>query len=534
MNREAKKSGIREQTRLDSWLSSAMGGYCGRTVDGPDDCDYDLEGSFSLSHVNSTNWHAAVSACISFCAACAQCNFVSVSLVYRDCSWFNECDLQHLHVDIKGFRSGAVVGMDSRAGPTKESPQGLIERPFSGPLLLAIGVLLAPSSTLRPNSSRESRLRHQSWASRQPDAIAWQYVTSNPSWRHDQRFAVSPCRDGPFEAGAPAFRKRPQSVMSRDDAYTAFQGACACKTNWWFWRAPALFPKARFFAKIEDDSIVHDSRLAAELISLPLPSPVRPVWFSQFQWAGMSPSSLHNGWFCGDGDEHMASLGPGKAAAEPCHPPGVSSALSQLAKVSKAWGRERFVYPFASGGLDVRSGALVAALGDCGDAMRYAREWSASGAHCGCSESRLHCDPDDWAAACDGIQGFFVARCMRVMRLQNVSAFHLTLRKFSHTARPTRDTTVMHPYKGDTEFGKGRRGAWNWQTGPAMQPLEFTLFATAAGVGWEAANPAAVARWYEADTTRVAWSRACDGAAGVRCGSVPPEREAAFSVHTIT
>ena len=314
--------------------------------------------------------------------------------------------------------------------------------------------------------------------------------------------------------------------MTDDDAYSAMQGACACKTIWWFWRAPVLFPSARFIAKVEDDSALHDARLVAELRWLAVSGPAPHVWFSHFQWAGADPSSVENSWFCGDGDQHMA----GKGAAISCAQPGAvlrrhGTAAHRDHRVVSLWGHQsRHVFPFASGGLDVRSRALVDALRECGDAMEYAHAWSLMGAHCGCEASRGRCDPDEWAAACDGVQGHFVARCMWRRRLQNVTAFHLTLRKFyaSSSGRPPRDATVMHPYKRKARPGRTSEKAWEWPVGLAMLPMRFTLYPSASGVRWEAANPAAVRRWYAADRSKEAWPRACDDGV-IACAALPRE-----------
>ena len=50
--------------------------------------------------------------CLSLCATCTGCNFISVSLPHRDCSWHRRCRLEALHADMGGgsdaFRSGAV------------------------------------------------------------------------------------------------------------------------------------------------------------------------------------------------------------------------------------------------------------------------------------------------------------------------------------------------------------------------------------------------------------------------------------------
>jgi hypothetical protein len=117
---------------------------------------------------------------------------------------------------------------------------------------------------------------------------------------------------------------------------------------------------------------------------------------------------------------------------------------------------------------------------------------------------------------------------MRRKRLGNLTLFHLTLRKFTQAARPTRDTTVMHPYKKD--FEDQRRGPfpprpWQWSDGLAMQPLHFAASATPGGVRWQAIDKGAVRRWYAADKSKASWQRACDADGGVRCVAVPRAEE---------
>ena len=66
-------------------------------------CTTAEKGSFALSthelatareHVDSA-W-TATAACISLCLGCANCNFISVSSRWNDCSWFARCDLDRL------------------------------------------------------------------------------------------------------------------------------------------------------------------------------------------------------------------------------------------------------------------------------------------------------------------------------------------------------------------------------------------------------------------------------------------------------
>lgn len=39
------------------------------------------------------------------CAGCERCNFVSVSLQHKDCSWYHNCDPKSLQLTPQGFRT---------------------------------------------------------------------------------------------------------------------------------------------------------------------------------------------------------------------------------------------------------------------------------------------------------------------------------------------------------------------------------------------------------------------------------------------
>lgn len=93
-------------TGVDS-LASARVGYCDATDDGVEgDCSQGVKGSFAIGGAISDH-----SSCIERCVRCERCNFVSVSLGHRDCSWFHSCPVTHeanggsgyltLHVDRK-------------------------------------------------------------------------------------------------------------------------------------------------------------------------------------------------------------------------------------------------------------------------------------------------------------------------------------------------------------------------------------------------------------------------------------------------
>jgi hypothetical protein len=82
-------------------------GYCARTTT-VDVCSGEEEmGSFQVDW-RGNNWTRAVAQCTTACLACEQCHYISVSLQFRDCSWYRHCQLAQLHDDIGPFRSMRV------------------------------------------------------------------------------------------------------------------------------------------------------------------------------------------------------------------------------------------------------------------------------------------------------------------------------------------------------------------------------------------------------------------------------------------
>ena len=88
--------------------ATTVHGFCDATqLDDHSDCEQDDKGAFPWPW-RSASWEEALAFCRESCLRCARCNAVSVSLQWRDCSWFNECDLARLRDDIPGFRTEIV------------------------------------------------------------------------------------------------------------------------------------------------------------------------------------------------------------------------------------------------------------------------------------------------------------------------------------------------------------------------------------------------------------------------------------------
>lgn len=86
-------------------------GYCDTTGFGSaGDCTTDDKGSFEahIKHEDLSTWEKASQTCERLCLSCARCSYVSVSVQWSDCSWFNTCDLHRLKKDVPGHRSFRV------------------------------------------------------------------------------------------------------------------------------------------------------------------------------------------------------------------------------------------------------------------------------------------------------------------------------------------------------------------------------------------------------------------------------------------
>ena len=113
------------------WLSSASPGFCAVTGIGTSDSSCGgpchagahgtgCKGTFNLALKSSGTWMMAASRCLRMCSACERCNYISLSLKFRDCSWFEKCNVPGgptfpasdvhggLQTHIPGFRSGRV------------------------------------------------------------------------------------------------------------------------------------------------------------------------------------------------------------------------------------------------------------------------------------------------------------------------------------------------------------------------------------------------------------------------------------------
>ena len=94
-------------------LTDAGLGYCEPTNFGP--CkDGMSKGAWMLS--DHGNWQSAFAECAQRCSGCSGCNFISVSLRQRDCSWYSRCDLDSLQKGLAGFITARYIKNKSSLG----------------------------------------------------------------------------------------------------------------------------------------------------------------------------------------------------------------------------------------------------------------------------------------------------------------------------------------------------------------------------------------------------------------------------------
>lgn len=100
-----------------AWLSATVDGHCGITTPSQDprSCENALSGSVALSAAaKRQGWQAAAEECLGHCAGCANCQYITVTLEYADCSWYALCDTTSIKPE-KLFRTAAAPKAQSVA-----------------------------------------------------------------------------------------------------------------------------------------------------------------------------------------------------------------------------------------------------------------------------------------------------------------------------------------------------------------------------------------------------------------------------------
>lgn len=135
--------------------------------------------------------------------------------------------------------------------------------------------------------------------------------------------------------------------------------------------------QVKFLGKMEDDSVLYDTRVLAELIAFhrsmrregkreSARARDALVWYGHFDWAMHHIGDMANAKFCGVGDYSMLA-----------HAPACGRGNGVLA-------------PFANGGLDIRSRSLAEQAATCELVWEYVRGFDANNA--------------SYGGSCDGLQ----------------------------------------------------------------------------------------------------------------------------------
>ena len=117
---------------MSNTRSNIAVGHCGTTTAAPRDCSSRSFGAFQpLSNLEVRTWRSAERSCVERCRRCANCRYVSFSRQFRDCSWYETCDLENLHKDVDGFQSRRVhqdTEIAESISPSNASPHRLRSR----------------------------------------------------------------------------------------------------------------------------------------------------------------------------------------------------------------------------------------------------------------------------------------------------------------------------------------------------------------------------------------------------------------------
>ena len=192
----------------EEWLSNASPGHCGETTSARGDCSSGFIGNLGLTSAEASNWTTAASACLDKCASCARCRYISVSLQWRDCSWYAACPMQKQEPQC--FLSGmsSVSVNETRPLATIKKPSAAIKWPSAfascaGALTMRavvwMQVLSQPACTpqellVREGSSGERQLAEACpMSGRSSLQLRWSLIISLQYASELNRIQVLPC-----------------------------------------------------------------------------------------------------------------------------------------------------------------------------------------------------------------------------------------------------------------------------------------------------------------------------------------------------
>ena len=105
--------------KIGRWAKRSVPGFCNLTSQ-VGDCAFGTMGSWPIPETHTANWSAGTSWCLDMCSNCSNCAAISLSLQYKDCSWYSgtqsgACDISagsralNHHKSVIDVRTAPVV-----------------------------------------------------------------------------------------------------------------------------------------------------------------------------------------------------------------------------------------------------------------------------------------------------------------------------------------------------------------------------------------------------------------------------------------
>ena len=117
------------QSRITQWLQTSSTGYCNGTdyddISADTSCKYGDRGGWGMLPAQTKTWIDALTVCQQRCEVCRGCNFLSLSLDMRDCSWFRSCDISALHT----VSPSVAIASSFRSAPSGKPLRTPLARP---------------------------------------------------------------------------------------------------------------------------------------------------------------------------------------------------------------------------------------------------------------------------------------------------------------------------------------------------------------------------------------------------------------------
>ena len=152
-------------TTVANLVAGLHAGHCNQTA-GVSDCETGSKGTLPLRSDTYRSWSAAAAACAAGCDECERCNFISLSLSFKACSWYAECDLASLHTTPIGFQSAAVPSSAAKQ-------QRAVERAAAQDRSLQAN----PWMSRVRDTSLAAFMSHSTGSARNKEQLLWPFAT---------------------------------------------------------------------------------------------------------------------------------------------------------------------------------------------------------------------------------------------------------------------------------------------------------------------------------------------------------------------